>query len=105
MVNDWSTIAQYAAGVVTLATASTVVAKALVDLVKLTGVLPTWAFPLLALAFGVGVSVLLLVASSTPLLPPALATACLAGVLAAIGAVGVTELQRKADAEKDARKG
>ena len=93
------------AGALTLAASSGLIAKLLVDLVKAGGLTVTWLYPLLAVLFGVGASFAVLFANGTALTQEAAATALLAGVLAGAAAAGVTEVGRKADAVKDARKG
>ena len=55
------------------------------------------------MVFGVGASFLVLFANGAAITQAAAATALLAGVLAGATAAGVTEVQRKADAMKDAR--
>ena len=92
-------------GALTLAASSTIIAKLLVDLVKAGGLTVTWLYPVLAVVFGVGASFLVLVANGAAITQASAATALLAGVLAGAAAAGVTEVQRKADAMKDARKG
>lgn len=92
-------------GALTLAASSGIIAKLLVDLVKAGGLTVTWLYPVLAVAFGVAASFLVLLANGAALTQEAAATALLAGVLAGAAAIGVTEAQRKADAVKAARKG
>ena len=92
------------AGALTLAVSSGLIAKLLVDLVKAGGLTITWLYPVLAVAFGIGASFLVLYANGAAITQEAAATALLAGVLAGATAAGVTEVQRKADAVKDARK-
>ena len=92
------------AGALTLAASSGLIAKLLVDLVKAGGLTLTWLYPLLAVLFGVGASFAVLFANGTALTQEAAATALLAGVLAGAAAAGVTEVGRKADAIKEARK-
>ena len=92
------------AGALTLAASSGLIAKLLVDLVKAGGLTLTWLYPVVAVAFGVGASFLVLFANGTALTQEAAATALLAGVLAGAAAAGVTEVGRKADAIKEARK-
>ena len=93
------------AGALTLAVSSGLIAKLLVDLVKAGGLTVKWLYPVLAVVFGVGASFLVLFANGAAITQAAAATALLAGVLAGATAAGVTEVQRKADAMKDARKG
>ena len=92
-------------GALTLAASSGIIAKLLVDLVKAGGLTVTWLYPVLAVAFGVGASFLVLFANGAAITQASAATALIAGVLAGATAAGVTEVQRKADAVKDARKG
>ena len=93
------------AGALTLAASSGLVAKLLVDLVKAGGLAITWLYPVLTVLFGIVASFLVLFANGAAITQAAAATALLAGVLAGATAAGVTEVQRKADAMKDARKG
>src|SRR5574343_1058115 len=93
------------AGALTLAVSSGLIAKLLVDLVKAGGLTITWLYPVLAVLFGVGASFLVLFANGAAITQATAATALLAGVLAGAAAAGVTEVQRKADAVKDERKG
>lgn len=93
------------AGALTLAASSSVIANLLVNLVKVGGLTVTWLYPVLAVVFGIGASFLVLFANGAAITQAAAATALLAGVLAGATAAGVTEVQRKADAVKDARKG
>lgn len=93
------------AGALTLAASSGIVAKLLVDLCKAGGLAITWLYPVLAVVFGVGASFLVLFANGAAITQASAATALIAGVLAGAAAAGVTEVQRKADAVKDARKG
>ena len=92
------------AGALTLAASSGLIAKLLVDLVKAGGLTVTWLYPVVAVAFGVGASFLVLFANGAAITQEAAATALLAGVLAGAAAAGVTEVGRKADAIKEARK-
>ena len=92
------------AGALTLAVSSGLIAKLLVDLVKAGGLTVTWLYPVLAVVFGIGASFLVLFANGAAITQATAATALLAGVLAGAAAAGVTEVQRKADAVKDARK-
>lgn len=93
------------AGALTLAVSSGLIAKLLVDLVKAGGLTVTWLYPVLAVVFGVGASFLVLFANGAAITQATAATALIAGVLAGAAAAGVTEVQRKADTLKDARKG
>ena len=90
------------ASALALAASSTVIAKVLVDLCKVGGLTVTWLYPVLALLFGIGASLALLIANSATMTPTLYATAAVAGVLSAGAAVGVTEVQRAGDARKDA---
>ena len=92
------------AGALTLAASSGLIAKLLVDLVKAGGLTLTWLYPVVAVAFGVGASFLVLFANGAAITQATAATALLAGVLAGAAAAGVTEVGRKADAIKEARK-
>jgi hypothetical protein len=83
---------------------ATTLVKMLVDLVKLCwggerGRPPTWIPPLTALGAGVGVMALLALALDQDLTQNrVLASTILAGLMAAVGAIGVTELHRLARA-------
>ena len=88
-----------------LASAATAYAKLIVDVVRLADTPPRWASPVLAILAGILVVMLLQVADGVALVPQQIARAILAGLLARAilagllaggGAVGVTELQRRA---------
>jgi hypothetical protein len=81
--------------------AATMFAKAGVDFIKKSAISsPSWILPILALAIGEGAAFLLLIYSGIILTSQSAAGAGLAGFLAACGAVGVTQLQKSADAEQ-----
>lgn len=92
------------ARILTLALATTTIAKILVDMIRLGGPLPAWASPVLALLTAICVANLLQVAAGVALTPATEATAILAGILAAGTAVGVTELARRTDTTEGANK-
>ena len=70
------------------------------------GTLWSWlSWLVLAVVFGIAASFAVLFANGAAITQASAATALLAGVLAGATAAGVTEVQRKADAVKDARKG
>lgn len=82
--------------VIVTALAAASVAKILVDITRMA--LPTrpdWVSPLLAVLFGIGAAVLLLLTQDVELTRAALAQAVLAGVLAGGSAVGITELTKR----------
>ena len=91
-----------AADIITQATMATTLVKMLVDLVKLCwggdgGRPPTWVPPLASLLCGIVVLMLLSVALDQDLTQTrVLASTVLAGLMAAVGAIGVTELHRLA---------
>ncbi len=91
--------------IIILALSATTVAKTGVDLVRLGVDTPRWLPPALATVIGVGAVLLLMVATSVALDAAAIASAVLAGILAAGGAVGVTELSRQAEVAKGQRRG
>lgn len=82
--------------VITNALAAASIAKILVDILRMAFPnRPDWVSPLLAVLFGIGASVLLLLTQDVELTRAALAQAVLAGVLAGGSAVGITQLQRQ----------
>jgi hypothetical protein len=88
-----------AADIITQATMATTLVKMLVDLVKLcwAGHPPDWVPPLTALGAGIGVLALLAVALDQDLTQSRIvAQTILAGLMAAVGAIGVTELHKLA---------
>lgn len=86
--------------VITLAGSTALIAKVAVDMVRMAAPegyeLKPWMSPVLAVLFGFVGNVLMLLAVSTPLTSQNLAVAGLASFLAAAGAVGATELQKRA---------
>lgn len=91
-----------ATDIITQATMATTLVKMLVDLIKMCwggehGRPPTWVPPLAALASGIAVLMLLALALDQDLTQSrVLASTVLAGLMAAVGAIGVTELHRMA---------
>jgi len=84
------------------AVAAAMFAKVLVDMVKLTPLYTVgWVPVALALLFGEASAFLLAVANGTALTAQMAANCALVGVLAAGSAVGVTELQKKAEEKKE----
>ena len=81
--------------ILSVALAATTIAKVIVDIARQVAPLPGWSLPILALLFGIAAAFLLLIASGTAITAPMAAQATLAGILAAGGAVGVTELQKR----------
>lgn len=81
--------------IITTALAAATIAKVLVDLLRATQRLPSWASPVLALVGGELAAFLLLLAGGGILTPATAAQTMLAGILAASTAVGATELQRR----------
>lgn len=83
------------AGIIALALAATTIAKVLTDMLrKALPQMASWISPVAALAFAISSSFLLLEATGLEITRQLGAQAILAGVLAAGGAVGVTELQK-----------
>ena len=73
------------------------IVKILVDMVKMAVPnMPTYVPPLAATIFGILAAILVDMASGTVLNGQSIATSILAGILAAGGAIGVTELQKRA---------
>lgn len=73
------------------------IVKILVDMVKIANPnIQTYVPPLAATIFGILTAILLDMASGTALNGQSIATSILAGILAAGGAIGVTELQKRA---------
>ncbi len=81
--------------IITLALAAATICKALVDMIRQGIALAGWISPLLAIAFGILATFLLLIADGSVLTPQLSAQAVLAGILAGASAVGVTELQKR----------
>lgn len=87
-----------------LGTAVAPLAKLAVDVIRRGDVdhtLPGWVLPVLAAVLGVGFAILALVASGRELTGQAIATAVLAGPVAAGWALGLTEGQRWADRSRE----
>lgn len=87
------------AEIITWALAAATVVKVLVDLLKMAIQPPSWATAALAIGGGIGAVVLFMVAGDVALTVQAMATAVLAGILAAGSAVLGTELQRRASGQ------
>lgn len=87
-----------------LALSASMVAKTLVDMLRMAVDTPRWLPPVLAVGAGVGTVLLLMVAQGQALTAAALATAVLAGVLAGGSSVGVTELSNRANVLTQARR-
>lgn len=84
--------------IIILALAATTIVKALVDMSRLAfNAPPRWLSPLFALVVGILVSFLLRLANGEVITSAIAAQCVLAGLLAAASAVGVTELQKKAN--------
>jgi hypothetical protein len=84
--------------VIMWALAGVTVAKTGVDLVRMAKVKwDAWVYPLLALLFGIGAVVLFMLAAKVPFDQAAVAVAILGGILAGGGAVGVTDLSKRAN--------
>lgn len=83
--------------ILALSLIATPIAKGLTDLVRLAfPTRPAFVSPLLALLFGVIITLLLLIAGDSPATPALLAQGVLAGIQAGLNAVGITALQRSA---------
>jgi hypothetical protein len=78
------------------ALAAATICKVLVDLVRQTTKCPTWILPILAILFGISSSLLMSAATISDITIAVVAQACIAGILAAGSAMGVTELQKRA---------
>lgn len=79
------------------AMALTTLTKVLVDMTKLSGIKsPKWLWPALALIYAIISSMLLLVSSSNPITPQAVAISLIKAIVSAGAAIGVTELQKAA---------
>jgi hypothetical protein len=91
--------------VLMMASSTALFAKMAVDLTRLaTPVgyeIRPWIPPVLAVLFGVVGNVLVLLANAEPLTSQSLATVGLASLLAAGTAIGATELQKRARAERE----
>jgi len=82
---------------ITQAMAITTISKILVDMTRLGfPTLPKWVPPLAALVYSIVIAQLLLVASGADLNRADIAQSVLSGILAAGTAIGVTELQKRA---------
>lgn len=88
------------ANIIYQATAATTLVKAGVDLLKAAwggdaGRTPTWVPPIASLVSGLGIMALLAVANGQDLSQPTIAAqTALAGIMAAVSAVGITELHK-----------
>lgn len=82
--------------IIQLTLASATVAKVLVDLIRQTAKVESWAYPLLALVFGIISSLLFIGSYGIPFTPQVISQGIIAGIMAAGSAVGITELQKRA---------
>lgn len=82
--------------IIQLTLASATVAKVLVDLIRQTAKVPSWAYPLLALVFGIISSLLFIGSYGVEFTPQTVSQGIIAGIMAAGSAVGITELQKRA---------
>lgn len=81
----------------TIAAAATII-KTIVDVIRVAfPERPSWISPVLAIALGPLVVVLISVSQGDPLTQQVIAQAFLSGVLAGGSAIGVTELQKRSD--------
>jgi len=76
--------------------AAATICKILVDLIRQTAKVESWAYPLLALGFGIISSLLLILSSNATMDASTISRAVISGILAAGSAMGVTELQKRA---------
>jgi hypothetical protein len=81
-----------------VASSASIFVKILVDVIK-NGFpnRPTWLAPTIAIVGGIGICLLILLTTGETLTSQSFASATLAGIFAGGGAIGATELQRKAD--------
>lgn len=99
------------ANIIYQATAATVLVKAGVDLIKIGwggdgGRTPMWVPPVASLISGLGIMALLGISNGQDLMVPAVAAqTALAGIMAAVSAVGVTELHKIARPQMEPRAG
>lgn len=73
------------------------VTKLIIDMIRRSVVLASWASPVLACGIGVAVVFLIMLVNAVPLTTQALATAILAGVLSGAASVAGTDLARRGD--------
>ena len=91
-----------ATDIITQATMATTIVKMLIDVLKLcwggdAGKPPTWVPPIASLGCGVAIMALLALAIDQDLTQPrTIAATVLSGLMAAVGAIGVTELHKLA---------
>lgn len=91
------------ANVMILVLAITTISKAVVDLVRMAVDMPRWGPPLVAFVVSIGAGFLLMLANGIAITAQTGATAVLAGILAAGGAVAVTAVARAADEARGQR--
>ena len=85
------------AEIVVLSLAAVAVVKPFVDIIRMAfDAPPRWLSPLFAVGLGIAVSFLLRMANGDAVTGAIAAQCVLAGMMAAVGAVGTTELQKKA---------
>jgi hypothetical protein len=82
------------------AAAATGFTKPLVDLIKKSPIpTPTWLLPMLAVGLGIAICFLLSLQMGQEITSQVVGADILAGIVAGVGAVGVTELHRVANEE------
>jgi hypothetical protein len=81
--------------ILTIALASTTITKVFVDILRQARPIQGWVLPILSLIGGITASLLFLLSFDVDLTTALLSKAVLSGVLAAGGAIGVTELQNR----------
>lgn len=85
--------------VILIASAATTYTKPLVDILKKTPLpTPSWSLPFIAIGFGIIICFLInMMLGQTILTQTTIGTSCLAGISSGLGAIMVTEVQRKTD--------
>jgi paraquat-inducible protein B len=84
------------------AAAATGFAKPLVDLIKKSPIpTPAWSLPMLAVGLGIVICFLLSLAMGQEITMQVIGADILAGIVAGVGAVGVTELHKSANSQTD----
>jgi len=87
---------EFEVDIIQQALASATLTKILVDLVRQTSKFEGYIFPLLAVLFGISTSILMTLSAGIVLDVQILSKSIVSGILAAGGAIGVTELQKRA---------
>jgi hypothetical protein len=88
------------------AAAATGFAKPLVDLIRKSPIpSPSWALPFMAVGFGIIICFLLTLTSGQEITTQVIGADILAGIMAGVSSVGVTELQKSASSQADLKEG